>query len=134
MSFRGIFRKAVTASVLEVANRAATNNSATGITAIASSVSTVSNNLTSHKSSGSTTAHSIGNIAGLETALNGKTSLGHTHLIADVTGLQGILDDKQNKFSGYTGVLTVVTAVNFAGSTVTTAVINIDNGIITSII
>ena len=134
MGFNGIFRKAVTASVLEVANRAATNNSTTGITTIASSVNTVSNNLTSHESSGSTTAHSIANIAGLQTTLDGKANSVHTHLIADVAGLQGILDDKQNKFSGYTCVLTVVTAVNFADSSVTTAVINIENGIITSII
>ena len=130
----GIFKKFIAASVIEVANRAATNNSTTGITTIASNVNTVANNLSSHKSSGSTTAHSIANIAGLQTTLDGKANSVHTHLIADVAGLQGILDDKQNRFSGYTGVLTVVTAVNFAGSSVTTAVINIENGIITSII
>ncbi len=115
------------ANVIEIANRVATNNTTDGIVSVA-------NNLANHQSGMNTNAHGISNISGLQDALDSKAEVLHIHEIADVTGLQAVLDAKQNVISGYTGVLTVVTAVNFAGSTVTTAVINIDNGIITSII
>ncbi|WP_028521961.1 hypothetical protein [Runella limosa] len=38
--------------------------------------------------------HGIGDISGLQTALDGKTPWGHTHVIGDVTGLQAALDGK----------------------------------------
>lgn len=63
-----------------------------------------------------------------------RTPTAHTHVITDVTGLQSALDGKANSFSGYTGSITVVKTVNFTSQTVTTATINISNGIITSII
>ena len=78
--------------------------------------------------------HSIANVTGLQTTLDGKANVSHAHSIADVTGLQGALDGKADVFSGYTGSITVVKTVNFASQNVTTATINISNGIITSII
>ena len=39
--------------------------------------------------------HSIANVTGLQTALDGKAASSHTHSIADVTGLQTELDGKQ---------------------------------------
>jgi hypothetical protein len=62
-----------------------------------------------------------------------RTPTSHTHAITDVTGLQSALDGKQNLISGATGSITYVKTVNFAGQTVTTGTININNGIITSI-
>lgn len=38
--------------------------------------------------------HVIGDVTGLQTALDGKALLAHTHAIADVTGLQAALDSK----------------------------------------
>lgn len=42
----------------------------------------------------STHGHSISDVSGLQTALDGKTATGHGHVIADVTGLQTALDGK----------------------------------------
>lgn len=114
------------AHVIEVANRVATNNTTSGITWV---VETLNN----HQSIGNNDAHAISNISGLQGALNSKAEVSHVHTIENVTGLQAILDSKQNTIVGYTGILTIVTAVNFAGSTVTTASVNIENGIIVSI-
>lgn len=115
----------------------------------------ISDELTSHKSAGSTTAHVIANITGLQTILDNTASGTHTHLISNVTGLQaaldakaatshtqaiatitglqGVLDGKEPSITGFTGTSSVVTSVDFAGSSVTTATLNITNGIITSI-
>ena len=40
--------------------------------------------------------HNISNIIGLQTALNGKASLSHTHTISNITGLQTALNGKAN--------------------------------------
>ena len=93
------------AHVVEMANRASvqklTNESVSGITT----------RLDNHESGLNTNAHGISNIAGLQTALDGK----------------------QSTIAGYTGTVTYVKTVNFVGQTVTTGTINISNGIITSI-
>ena len=90
--------------VFEVSNRAAANNAADGI-------SVVANNLAGHQSEKNTSAHKVSNISGLQTALNGK----------------------QDIISGYTGNVNVVVGVDFTAKTVTTAKINVSNGIIISI-
>ena len=87
--------------VFEIANRVVTN----GVTG------KVVNDLASHKSGTNTNAHQISNIAGLQTALNGK----------------------QDVISGYTGNVSVVVGVDFTAETVTTVEIKIVNGIITEI-
>jgi hypothetical protein len=38
--------------------------------------------------------HTIANISGLQTAIDGKANLSHTHLISSITGLQTNLDEK----------------------------------------
>ena len=148
------------AHVIEMANRASVQKLAS------ENLSGITSRLDNHESGLNTNAHGISNIAGLQTALNGKepvfskntafnknfgtttgtvtqgndsrlsdsrTPTSHTHSITDVTGLQSALDGKQNLISGATGSLTYVKTVNFAGQTVTTGIININNGIITSI-
>ena len=92
------------ASVFEISNRAATNNTADVIAGVA-------NNLADHQSGLNTNAHQISNISGLQTALNGK----------------------QDVISGYTGNVSVVVGVDFTAKTVTTVEIKIVNGIITKI-
>lgn len=62
-----------------------------------------------------------------------RVPLAHNHNIADVTGLQTVLDNKAEVFSGYTGNIVVITGVDFTAKTTTTATLNINNGIITSI-
>ena len=42
----------------------------------------------------STHGHSISDVSGLQTALDGKSATGHGHVIADVSGLQTALDGK----------------------------------------
>lgn len=51
-------------------------------------------------------AHAIGDVTGLQTALNGKAATSHTHSISDVTSLQTSLNAKAN-LSGatFTGLL-----------------------------
>jgi hypothetical protein len=148
------------AHVLEISNRASIQK------AELENLSGITGRLDNHESGLNANAHGISNIAGLQTALNGKESVfskntafnknfgttagtvtqgndsrlsdsrtptSHTHSITDVTGLQSALDGKQNLISGVTGSLTYVKTVNFAGQTVTTGTININNGIITSI-
>jgi hypothetical protein len=68
--------------------------------------------------------HIIGDVTGLQAALNGKqptgnySVVGHTHVIADVTGLQGALDGKQvaGNYSvvGHTHVIADVTGLQGA--------------------
>ena len=115
------------AHVIEVANRVATNNTTNGITWVA-------DNLANHQSISNNDAHAISNISGLQGALNSKAEVSHVHTIENVTGLQTALDGKQNAISGYTGSLSVVTAVNFAGEAVTTKTITVSNGIIVSVV
>jgi len=43
--------------------------------------------------------HTIANVTGLQTALDGKANTSHTHTIANVTGLQTALDGKEAAFS-----------------------------------
>lgn len=103
------------AHVLELSNRASiqklTLTDVAGITA----------SLDNHYSGLNTNAHQIGNIAGLQAVLDDK---------ADASELAG----KADVFTGYTGVLNVVTFVDFPGKAVTTAAITIENGIIVSVV
>lgn len=115
------------AHVLEMSNRATIQKlsveTLSGLTA----------RLDNHESGLNTNAHGISNIAGLSTALNGKSNVGHSHVISDVTGLEVALDSKQDVITGATGSFTYVKTVDFVGQTVTTGTINVSNGIITSI-
>ena len=114
--------------VIEMANRASVQKLAT------ESLSGLTARLDNHESGLNTNAHGISNIAGLQTALNGKSNVGHTHTIANVTGLQSALDDKQDVISGATGSFTYVVSVDFAAQTIVTGTVTVDNGIITSIV
>ena len=98
------------ASVFELSNRIAINNDINGTAGVA-------DRLADHQSGLNTNAHQISNISGLQLAL---------------TGLQSLLDSKTDK-SSVTQVITVITKVNFANQTVTTANINIVDGTITRI-
>ena len=91
-------------SVFEISNRATISTSS-------DSSSTVANKLSNHLNMSTTNAHQIINISGLQT----------------------VLDGKQDIASGYTGNISVVTGVNFTSQTVTKVTINVSNGIITSI-
>ena len=77
--------------------------------------------------------HTISNITGLQTTLEGKASTTHSHGISDIINLQTVLGSKANVFTGYTGSIGVVIDVDFTGQTTTKKTINITNGIITSI-
>ncbi len=63
-----------------------------------------------------------------------RVPLGHAHVISDVTGLEVALNSKQDVIIGATGSFTYVKTVDFVGQTVTTGIINISNGIVTSIV
>lgn len=115
------------AHVLEMANRASVQKLAT------ESLSGLTTRLDNHESGLNTNAHGISNIAGLQTALNSKSDVGHAHVISDVTGLEVALDSKQDVIIGATGSFTYVKTVDFVGQTVTTGTINVSNGIVTSI-
>ena len=94
------------AHVLEISNRVAVQKiTLTDVTGITAS-------LENHYSGLNTNAHQIGNIAGLQT----------------------VLDNKVDAFTGYTGVLNVVTAVDFVGETVTTKTVTYNNGVVTSVV
>lgn len=116
------------AHVLEMSNRATIQKLS------AETLSGLTARLDNHESGLNTNAHGISNIAGLQTALNGKSNVGHTHTIANVTGLQSALDDKQDVISGATGSFTYVVSVDFAAQTIVTGTVTVDNGIITSIV
>lgn len=62
-----------------------------------------------------------------------RTPTTHTHTISDVSGLQTELNGKQDVINGYTGNVSVVVGVDFTAETVTTVEIKIVNGIITEI-
>ena len=90
--------------VMEIANRASLNTN-TG------SLEGLTNRVSNHESSSNANAHQISNIS----------------------GLQALLNSKQDKITGYDGNLTIVTSIDFANSTFETAQLNIVNGIITEI-
>jgi hypothetical protein len=81
-------------------------NSATGDFVAYRTFGTAANNNTGDFAAASHT-HSIANVTGLQTALDGKQASGsyaaatHSHIISDVTGLQTALDGKQ-AFLGFT--------------------------------
>ena len=103
------------AHVLEISNRASVQK------LTLTDVAGITNSLDNHYSGLNTNAHQIGNIAGLQTALNSKADDSDLALKADV-------------FTGFTGVLNVVTFVDFPGEAVTTAEITIKNGIIINVV
>lgn len=49
-------------------------------------------------------AHTIANVTGLQTALDGKAGASHPHAIADTTGLQSALDGKSSTSHDHSGV------------------------------
>lgn len=62
-------------------------------------------------------AHIIGDVTGLQTALDGKAATGHTHAISDVTGLQTALDGKAatshtHPYSDLTSIPAAVDAID----------------------
>lgn len=149
------------AHVIEMANRASVQKLS------AETVSGLTARLDNHESGLNTNAHSISNIAGLQSALDGKepvfskntafnknfgttsltvcqgndsrlsdarVPLTHTHAIDDVSGLQSVLDSKQDVISGVTGSFTFVISVDFTTQTVVTGTATVINGIITSIV
>ena len=62
-----------------------------------------------------------------------RTPTAHTHTISDVSGLETALNGKQNIISGHTGTIDIVVSVDFVKQTFQTAQINVSNGIITKI-
>ena len=52
-------------------------------------------------------SHVIADVTGLQTALNGKAASSHSHVISDVTGLQTALDGKQATLVSATNIKTV---------------------------
>ena len=74
-------------------------------------------------------------ITELSTRINDhKSTLNTTaHLISNISGLQGALDGKLTG-NGVTGSIEVVTSVDFAGETVTTATISYSDGLITGVV
>lgn len=62
-----------------------------------------------------------------------RTPTAHAHTVSDVSGLQTALNGKQDVISGYTGNVSVVVGVDFTAQAVTTVEIKIVNGIITEI-
>ena len=57
----------------------------------------------------------------------------HTHTVSNVSGLETALNGKQDIISGYTGNLSVVVGVDFTAKAVIKVEIKIVNGVITSI-
>ena len=57
----------------------------------------------------------------------------HTHTVSNISGLETALNGKQDIISGYTGTIDIVVSVDFANQTSETAKINVSNGIIISI-
>lgn len=94
------------AHVFELSNRASVQKLSS------QDIAGINGTMDNHMSGLNTNAHQIGNIAGLQVELDGK---------ADV-------------FTGFTGSLSVVTHVDFAGEIVTTKTITVNNGIIISVV
>ena len=62
-----------------------------------------------------------------------RTPTAHTHTVSNVSGLETVLNGKQDIISGYTGTIDIIVSVDFANQTSKTAKINVSNGIIISI-
>ena len=62
-----------------------------------------------------------------------RTPTAHTHTVSDVSGLETALNGKQNIISGHTGTIDIIVSVDFVNQTFQTAQINVSNGIITNI-
>lgn len=72
-----------------------------------------------HVSGAATQAHTVSNIDGLQTKLDNKSQVTHTH-----TGVY------QPVISGYSGIIPVITSVNFTDETTDTSNLTYDNGIL----
>lgn len=88
----------------------------------------------------STHSHIIGNITGLQTALDAKALLSHTHVISDTTGLQGALDDKVSlsllasaTSSISSSIATLQTQVNGISTSSPAITMGVSKSIVTSI-
>lgn len=73
--------------------------------------------------------HSISDVTGLQTALDGKASSSHTHSISDVTGLQAALDGKASSSHTH-GNITNAGAI---GSTADQFVVTTTSGVLTAV-
>ena len=62
-----------------------------------------------------------------------RTPTAHAHTVSNVSGLETALNGKQDIISGYTGTIDIVVSVDFANKISSTAQINVSNGIIISI-
>jgi hypothetical protein len=118
-------------------------NSATGDFVAYRTFGTAANNNTGDFALASHT-HSIANVTGLQTALDGKQASGsyaassHSHIISDVTGLQTALDGKQASLgftpynatnpngyiTGYTETDTLASVTGRGATTTSTIIIN----------
>lgn len=58
----------------------------------------------------------------------------NAHGISNISGLQGVLDNKAATFTGYNGTITVVTSVDFATETITTKILTYSNGVLTKVV
>jgi hypothetical protein len=102
-------------------------NSATGDFVAYRTFGTAANNNTEDFALASHT-HSIANVTGLQTALDGKQASGsyaassHSHIISDVTGLQTALDGKQASLSGTGFVKISGTTISYDNSTYLTGI------------
>ena len=147
------------ANVLEVSNRVEINNTTDGIASVSNNlanhqsggntnahgISNISglqvaldgkeNSFSKNSAFNKNFGSSTGTVCeGNDTRLSdARVPLAHTHDISDVSGLVLALDSKADK-SSFSGSLVVVTSVDFVTSTVTTAEINVVDGIITQII
>lgn len=74
-------------------------------------------------------------VASLNTRIDNHIGISNTsaHEISNISGLQAILNGKQDIISGYTGTIDIVVGVDFMAQTVTSKTVNVSNGIITSI-
>ena len=62
-----------------------------------------------------------------------RTPTAHTHTVSNVSGLETALNGKQDIIIGYTGAIDIIVSIDFANQTSETAKINVSNGIIISI-
>ncbi len=82
--------------------------------------------------------HSIGDVSGLQSALESKAAYSHGHVIGDVTGLQSALDAKaaashSHAISDVTNLQSSLDAkVNRAGATMTGALVAYAHGTATN--
>ena len=78
------------AHVLELSNRASVHKIE------GESLSAFTVRMDNHESGLNANAHGISNIAGLQTALNGKSNTGHGHTQGEISGLSGSLANKSD--------------------------------------